>query len=56
MGKLLSEYEAVDTAIKSADEYGMQLEVIIWALRAMKENPLLTIEEAIQIGHDEWVK
>lgn len=31
-------------------------EVIVWSLKHMKENPFLSIEEALEAGYREWVK
>lgn len=56
MGKSLSEFETIQNVLKSASKYNMEVEVVWYALKYMKENPLLTIEEAIYLGHDEWMK
>lgn len=56
MGKSLNEWEAIDHALKGASEFDLQVEVVWYALKAMKENPRLTIEEAMDIGFNEWVK
>jgi len=56
MGKSLSEFEAIQNALKGAAEFDLQIEVVWYALKAMKENSLLTIEEAITIGYEEWIK
>jgi hypothetical protein len=48
--------EAINNALNGAAEYGLEVEVVYWALKAMKENPSLRIEEAIEIGFWEWVK
>lgn len=56
MGKTLNEWEAVENTLKAASEFGLQTEVVWYALKAMKENPRLTIEEAINIGYEEWAK
>jgi len=56
MGKTLNEWEAIHEALKGASEFDLQTEVVMYALKAMKENPLLTIEEAINIGFNEWIK
>jgi hypothetical protein len=34
--------------------YGLVEEVIVYSLRAMKENPELTIEQALEAGCYEW--
>lgn len=56
MGKSLNEFEAIQSALKGASEFNLEVEVVWYALKAMKENPLLTIEEAIAVGFEEWVK
>lgn len=48
------EFESVQNALKKAEEYGMQTEVVTDALKAMKENPKLTISQAIEAGCREW--
>jgi len=56
MGKSLNEFEAIQNALKGAAEFNLEVEVVWYALKYMKENPLLTIEEAIDKGFNEWVK
>lgn len=56
MGKQLDEFEAIQIALKGASEFDLQVEVVWYALRYMKENPRLSIEEAIDLGFKEWVK
>jgi len=56
MGKSLNEFEAIQIALKGASEFNLEVEVIWYALKYMKENPLLTIEEAINLSYNEWVK
>ena len=46
----------VKDVLKNASEHGMEVEVVMYALKYMKENPLLTIEEAITLGYNEWIK
>ena len=53
---MLEEFEAVKNAIKGASEYGLEVEVIVFALKYMKENPRLTVKEAISLGYEDWVK
>jgi hypothetical protein len=48
--------DAINNALNGAREYGLEVEVVYWALKAMKEDPSLTIEEAIEAGYWEWVK
>ena len=56
MGKSLDEFEAIQNALKGASEFNLEVEVVWYALKYMKENPRLTIEEAINLGFKEWVK
>lgn len=56
MGKNIDEFEAIQIALKGASEFDLQVEVVWYALKAMKENSRLSIEEAINIGFNEWVK
>ena len=56
MEEILKEFRAVRLTLGEAIEAGLEVEVVVFALKAMKENPSLTIEEAILIGYDEWVK
>lgn len=54
--EILKEFRAVEFALKEAINDGLEVEVVVFALKAMKENPSLTIEEAILVGYDEWIK
>ncbi len=53
---LVSEMDAVATALEQSREEGLEVEVVTWALRYMKNDPSLTISEAITMGFYEWVK
>jgi hypothetical protein len=50
------EQEWISSFIEVAKESGLDLEVIQFSLKAMKENPDLTPAMAMRIGFDEWVK
>ena len=52
----LEELKIVDRVIKNASGYGLEAEVVTFALKYMKENPQLSIVEAIIAGYEEWVK
>ena len=56
MARSLREWESISEALRGASEFDLQVEVVWFALKAVKENPQLTIEEAINIGFDEWIK
>jgi hypothetical protein len=51
-----NEVEFVGDCIRQASEYGLEAEVAHWALKEMKQNPNLSISDAIWIGFNEWVK
>lgn len=42
--------------LEEATKYGLQYEVVHASLKAMKENPGLSIDAAIVTGYNEWVK
>lgn len=48
--------DAIDEMLDSAMEFGLEVEVIYWALKYMKENPTATPAEAFALGVAEWVK
>lgn len=56
MDETLKEFKAAERALSKASEYGLEIEVFVFALKYMKENPSLTIEEAIAAGYEEWIK
>jgi hypothetical protein len=53
---LVSEMDTVAMVLEQSCEENLEVEVVTWALRYMKENPSLTISEAITMGFYEWVK
>ena len=48
--------DCVAIALHDARQVGLETEVVTWALMYMKENPSLSISEAITMGYYEWVK
>lgn len=48
--------EVIDKMLDSAIDFGMEVEVIYWALMFMKENPNVSPAEAFALGVAEWVK
>ena len=46
----------VRIAIDIAMEHGLEVEVMAYAMMALKQKPTLTIDEALKIGLNEWVK
>jgi len=53
---LTLEMDAVSIALQQSREEGLDAEVVTWALRYMKEDPSLSISEAITMGYYEWIK
>lgn len=54
MSEQIRDIDIVAKAIVRAEEFQLTTEVVWSALKAMKENPTLTIEQAITIGLEEW--
>jgi hypothetical protein len=52
----IKELSYVDHLLKLAETHNLEAEVVVFALKSMKEDPLLSIEEAISLGFEEWVK
>lgn len=46
----------VNGYLLEAAEYGVQSEVVTYALQAMKDNPEMSVVEAMSDGFYEWVK
>jgi hypothetical protein len=55
-GNIIEETAIVNELLLSAGDYGMQSEVVAWALYNMKRNPNLSITDAMQLGYSEWIK
>lgn len=53
---LTLEMDAVSIALQQSREEGLDAEVVTWALRYMKDDPSLSISEAITMGYYEWIK
>lgn len=53
---IVEDMKHVAEALDHANEHGLQVEVVTWALKYMKENPSLTITEAVTLGYFEWIK
>ena len=54
--EIIEELQTVKNLLLKSSEYGMQSEVVTWALQNMKENPSLSIGDAMEIGYSEWIK
>ena len=50
----VNELSGISTILKEAYSNGLAIEVIYFALKAMKSNPSLTVVEAMICGCDEW--
>lgn len=50
------EIRKISNFLNWAKEDGLEVEVITWALLAMKNNPKLSISDAMGIGFYEWDK
>jgi translation elongation factor EF-1beta len=47
---------AVKNALDGAKEYHLEVEVMAFAFKELKEDPTISIDEAISRGYYEWVK
>jgi hypothetical protein len=52
----IDELNIIGTCLDDASEYGLECEVVYFALKYMKQDPTLSIIQAITYGYDEWVK
>jgi len=50
------EFEIVEMALANSEQRGVSKETVAWALLFMKENPSLTIGQAITMGYLEVTK
>jgi hypothetical protein len=48
--------EVISNQLDKALEFGLETEVIYYALQYMKENPTATPAEAFILGVTEWIK
>ena len=46
----------VEDALLQANQFNLEVEVIGFALLALKADPSLTISRALEIGLEEWIK
>lgn len=54
--EFIEEMNIVQSILLDATSYGLQTEVVTYALKSMKEDPTLSISMAMSIGYDEWIK
>lgn len=48
--------ENLSRALKIAEKYSLECEVLCWAMYALQGNSKLSIGQAMNIGLDEWIK
>lgn len=48
--------DVVADVLKVAGEYGLAAEVVLFALKALKQDPSLSLINAMYIGEAEWIK
>ena len=53
---LLEEMDTVSMALSNAAHLNLEVEVVTYAIQNMKDNPNLTIGEAITMAYFEWAK
>ncbi len=56
VGKDLQVVSEIIQIIDEQGHYPLLPEVVTWALKHMKEDPSITISEAIVAGYKEWIK
>lgn len=52
----VDEMQAISDMLDTALEYGLEVEVIYWALMYMKKDPDVSPAQAFTLGVAEWVK
>lgn len=52
----MEDVEIVDFYLIKAEDCGLQVEFVTYALKYMKEDPGLSIEEACQRSYESWIK
>lgn len=50
------DYKLIDDQLDNALDAGLEIEVIYWALIAMKKDPTLSPGDAFVLGIMEWIK
>jgi len=56
MSREIEDSDAIASALISAGETNSQIEVMYTAMLYLKQNPNSTIQEAVNIGLEEWVE
>lgn len=49
------DYDVISNSLDQALDDGLEIEIIYWALIAMKKDPSLTPGQAMMIGLTEWM-
>lgn len=52
----MEQLEKIAMYLQDAQKYGLQAEVVYFAIKYMKENPEKSIDDAIAYGYYEWCK
>jgi hypothetical protein len=50
------ELDSITQVLKYGDTHGLSVEIIWSTMHALKNNPKLTLSEALNIGAGEWIK
>lgn len=53
---VVDDMEVVKNALDDAAEHNLESEIVYLALKSIKENPNLSIKEAISNGYHKWLK
>ncbi len=53
--KKTEELDYVEQILAEARELHLEAEVVTTALNSMKENPRMSVEDAITIGYHDWI-
>ena len=56
MTDINDELNIVNFYIQDAEKYFLVTEVVLFALKYMKQNPQSSIEDAMNYGYCEWIK
>ena len=56
MDKIIYELGYIQSLLEEAEEYGLLSEVVMFALKSVKEDPNMSESEAITHGYNEWIK
>lgn len=56
MRDISTELDIIYSILKDARQYGLEAEVVLFALKYLQKNPNESIENAMSYGFYEWVK